>query len=68
MVPKLATRWSHARGKNYLKVVPSKWQTTSWAQVALALGVTAQAAHKRYRWLHHSPATDETWHEPPLSC
>ncbi|MDQ6616686.1 MAG: hypothetical protein M3083_18565 [Actinomycetota bacterium] len=49
-------------------MVPSKWQTTSWAQVALALGVTAQAAHKRYRWLHHSPATDETWHEPPLSC
>lgn len=40
----------------------------SWAQVAAALGVTAQAAHKRYRWLHHSPATGETWQEPPLSC
>ena len=40
----------------------------SWAQVAAALGVTTQAAHKRYRWLHHSPTTGETWHEPPLSC
>jgi hypothetical protein len=38
----------------------------SWTQIALALRVTPQAAHKRYRWLHHSPLTGETWHEPPL--
>ena len=38
----------------------------TWAEIGRALGVTAQAAHKRYRWLRHSPATDETWHEPPL--
>ena len=37
-----------------------------WADIGHALGVPAQAAHKRYRWLHHSPATGETWHEPPL--
>jgi hypothetical protein len=38
----------------------------SWAAVAGTLGVTAQAAHKRYRWLRHSTTTDEIWHEPPL--
>jgi DNA-binding NarL/FixJ family response regulator len=38
----------------------------SWAEIGRALGVTAQAAHKRYRWLRHSPTTGETWHEPPL--
>lgn len=38
----------------------------TWAELGRVLGVTAQAAHKRYRWLHHNPATGETWHEPPL--
>lgn len=38
----------------------------TWAEVGRALGVTAQAAHQRYRWLRHSPVTGETWHEPPL--
>jgi transposase-like protein len=39
---------------------------STWAQIGRALGVSAQAAHKRYRWLRHSPTTGETWHEPPL--
>jgi DNA-binding NarL/FixJ family response regulator len=38
----------------------------SWAQIALSLNISPQAAHKRYRWLHHSALTGETWHEPPL--
>jgi DNA-binding CsgD family transcriptional regulator len=38
----------------------------SWAQIGRALGVSGQAAHKRYRWLRHSPATGEIWYEPPL--
>jgi hypothetical protein len=38
----------------------------TWAEIAKALGVSAQAAHKRFRWIRHSPLTGEVWHEPPL--
>jgi hypothetical protein len=38
----------------------------TWAEIARALGVTTQAAHKRYRRLRQPPATGETWQEPPL--
>jgi len=38
----------------------------TWAEIAAALGVPAQAAHRRFRWLRHSPITGETWREPPL--
>jgi len=38
----------------------------TWAQIGAALGVSAQAAHKRHRWLRHNPVTGETWREPPL--
>ncbi len=39
----------------------------TWAEIGEALGVTAQAAHKRYRWLRHSSVTGECWYEPPLA-
>ena len=38
----------------------------TWAELAGALGISAQAAHKRYRWLRYSPTTGETWYAPPL--
>jgi hypothetical protein len=38
----------------------------TWAEIGAALGVSPQAAHRRFRWLRHSPLTGETWHEPPL--
>ena len=38
----------------------------TWAEIAHALGVTPQAAHKRYRWLRYSERTGEVWHERPL--
>jgi transposase-like protein len=39
----------------------------TWAEIGGALGVSAQAAHKRYRWLRHSRVTGECWYEPPLA-
>lgn len=41
-------------------------EAVTWAEIARALGVSTQAAHKRYRWLRHSATTGETWYEPPL--
>ncbi len=38
----------------------------TWAEIARTLGVTTQAAHKRYRWLRYSEATGALWHERPL--
>ena len=38
----------------------------SWTEIGRALGTTAQAAHKRYRWLRYSAVSDQTWSEPPL--
>lgn len=38
----------------------------SWSQVAQSLGVSTQAAHRRYRRLHYDPASGRAWQEPPL--
>lgn len=38
----------------------------TWKQVADALGVSAQAAHKRYRNARYDPTTRRVWQEPPL--
>jgi len=33
----------------------------TWAEIGEALGMSAQAAHKRFQWLRHSPLTGEVW-------
>jgi len=40
--------------------------STTWAEIAQSIGVTPQAAYKRYRWLRYSERTGEVCHERPL--
>ena len=37
-----------------------------WADIGEALGVSAQAAHRRFRWVRWDPDSGPVWHEPPL--
>ncbi|MBK6503689.1 MAG: hypothetical protein WAX12_17305 [Candidatus Microthrix subdominans] len=37
-----------------------------WADIGEALGVSAQAAHRRFRWVRWDPDSGTVWHEPPL--
>jgi hypothetical protein len=38
----------------------------TWSEVGGALGVSAQAAHKRFRTIRHDPRSGVTWREPQL--
>lgn len=38
----------------------------AWSEIAGALGVTAQSAHRRFRWLRYDPVTGRCWQERPL--
>ena len=42
-----------------------RWDAT-WAEIAAVLGVTAQAAHRRFRHARYDPSTGKGWMEPPL--
>jgi hypothetical protein len=38
----------------------------TWAEIGAALGVSAQGAHRRFRWLRRASVSGKTWREPPL--
>ncbi len=38
----------------------------TWAEIAGALGVTPQSAHRRFRWLRYDPVNGQAWQERPL--
>lgn len=42
-----------------------RWDAT-WATIGAALGVSAQAAHRRFRHARYDPSTGKGWMEPPL--
>lgn len=47
-------------------VARSMYWGATWAEIAEQLGVTPQAAHKRFRRLRYDPTSRKAWHEPPL--
>ncbi len=63
----LTARIGELEAQRERAVVSAMTAGITWAEIGDALGVTAQAAHKRYRWLRHSPLTGECWYEPPLA-
>jgi DNA-binding NarL/FixJ family response regulator len=61
-----AARLADAETRREAAVAVAMDAGCTWAEIGAALGVSSQAAHRRFRWLRHSPLTGETWHEPPL--
>jgi transposase-like protein len=63
----LTVRLAEMEADRERAVAAAMQRGATWAEIGEALGVTAQAAHKRYRWLRHSSLTGECWYEPPLA-
>jgi hypothetical protein len=63
----LTGRIAEVEARRELAVAAAMTAGATWAEIGEALGVSAQAAHKRYRWLRHSRVTGECWYEPPLA-
>lgn len=42
-----------------------RWDAT-WAEIGGALGVSPQAAHRRFRHARYDPSSGKGWMEPPL--
>lgn len=62
----VAGRLAAVEAQRDVAVVSAVEAGCTWAEIGAALGVSAQAAHRRFRWLRHSPVTGEVWREPPL--
>jgi hypothetical protein len=52
-------------GERDLAVARSVYWGATWSEIAEALGVTTQSAHRRFRWLRYDPVTRRTWTEDP---
>ncbi len=63
----MTVRLAETEADRELAVAAATELGATWAEIGEALGVSAQAAHKRYRWLRHSSVTGECWYELPLA-
>jgi hypothetical protein len=61
-----AARLAVAESQRDAAVAAAMESGCTWSDIGRALGVSAQAAHRRFRWFRHSPITGEVWREPPL--
>ncbi len=55
-----------AEDRRSREVARAVFHGATWAQIGGALGVTAQSAHRRYRYMVYDPATGTAWSAPPL--
>jgi DNA-directed RNA polymerase specialized sigma24 family protein len=65
-IERVAARLRRVEEDRDTAVVVAVGEGCSWAEIGAALGVSAQAAHRRFRWLRVDPETGELWREPPL--
>ena len=65
-IEKFSAQISQLTAEQDFAVSQARADGATWAEIAKALGCSAQAAHKRYRWVRHSERTREVWHERPL--
>jgi DNA-binding NarL/FixJ family response regulator len=65
-IESLTSQLARLANERELAVARAVAAGATWAEIARSLGCTPQAAHKRYRWLHHSERTGAVWHERPL--
>ena len=63
----LTARLAELSAERDLAVARAVASGASWTELGEALGVSPQAAHKRYRWIRHSDVTGAVWHERPLN-
>ena len=59
----VAERLAKIEAQRDAAVVAAMEAGCTWAEIGAALGVSAQAAHRRFRY---SRVTGEVWREPPL--
>ncbi len=65
-IEQLSSQISGLMAEQDLAISRARTNGATWSEIAEALGCSAQAAHKRYRWVRHSERTREVWHERPL--
>jgi hypothetical protein len=63
----LTVRMAGLESDREVAVAAAMTAGATWAEIGEALGVSAQAAHKRFRWLRRSSVTGECWYAPPLA-
>lgn len=66
-VAQLTTELTRAELDRQREIARALHHGATWANIADALGVTAQSAHRRYRWLRYDPKSGLAWQEPPLN-
>jgi len=47
------------------EIARAVYHGATWAQIAAVLGVTAQSAHRKYRWFRWSPTEQVLWWDAP---
>jgi hypothetical protein len=65
-IAELSVSISESETRRSREVARAMFHGATWAQIGAAFGVTAQSAHRRFRYEVYDPATGTSWSAPPL--